>query len=665
MTHPRPTPTRSLPDRANFGQLRKQAKELLRSYKTGEPDAIAEVERFEANPDPNSFALADAQRVLARAYGQSSWTRLKEHVDGVNVDAFVQAVRAGDVVTVRKLAEARGELVNTTGGESGEKLALHFAVLNRDLEMTCVLMELGADARRGFWPYRDATTAFALASDRDYDEIVAVIQQEEHRRRKRQSAPGTTVSSKTEEVAKAILEDRCDVAMRILEGDMSLVGASGRYGTTPLHVAAWKHNPEMVVWLLERQAAVDAVNPFHDRMLEYAHIAALGRTPLDYAATVAGWAASKKHYEWIEGDDRFPNLENTHVDPARFDETVDVLRSHGAELTPRAAVALGDRRAVLQMHREGRLNTNIHVGRGGLLAIAARVNHIDMVTLLLELGFDPDEPAAPPEDGLISRGFPLWYAAMCGHHDIAELLLAHGADVNAIVFASGDSLCRAYATRDKKMQSLLLTNGARLTVENLGGDDARETARAILDGKIASQSLNVDDPSPTQLAEQLLWAHADTDPEIVRMCLPRMERELDDPWWASALMGSRQPESLKLILEHGVDPDVCGEERPTPLQHLASDYVNATGHVPDGLRVTFAEILLDAGASLTRRDALLQSTALGWACRWGRVALVKLYLERGADPVEADAERWATPLAWATKGEHQEIIKLFGERTQT
>jgi ankyrin repeat protein len=69
-------------------------------------------------------------------------------------------------------------------------------------------------------------------------------------------------------------------------------------------------------------------------------------------------------------------------------------------------------------------------------------------------------------------------------------------------------------------------------------------------------------------------------------------------------------------------------------------------------------MLLDAGASLTKRDPLLKSTPVGWACRWGRIEL-RLYLERGADGVESDAERWATPLAWATKRGHHEIIELL------
>jgi ankyrin repeat protein len=55
----------------------------------------------------------------------------------------------------------------------------------------------------------------------------------------------------------------------------------------------------------------------------------------------------------------------------------------------------------------------------------------------------------------------------------------------------------------------------------------------------------------------------------------------------------------------------------------------------------------------------LKSTALGWACRWGRVHFVKLLLERGADPIEADAEPWAMPRAWAQKRGHDAVLEVL------
>jgi ankyrin repeat protein len=633
MPHSPSAPTRTLPAKPSLAQLRKQAKELHKAYQAGDSAARAEVERFERKAAPANFALADGQRVLARAYGFSSWAKLKQHVDGFNIEAFCAAVKAGNVAVVRKLAKARPELVHLERPSEFGGFPLHLAVLNRDADMTIALMNLGADARVGLWPYRDATAAYTIAKERAYDEIAAIIHDAEERRRRELSSPGATISSKTDNIQKAILQDRCDEAIRILESDLSLIGACNvEQGATPLHVAAWKHNPEMTGWLLDRQAPVDARD-------------AKGKTPLDYAAFVAGWSAHGRDFSYME---------NSRLEPARFHETTRLLRAKGAELTPRAAVAMGDKEAVLHMHREGRLTNDIHVYRGGLLSIAVRVNRLDMVTQLLDLGLDPDESATTDDgDDARSWGMPLWFTAMCGRHEIAELLLARGADVDAVVHACGDALSIADSTQDEEMKTLLLEHGARLTVERVAGDKDRERAKAILNGTMAAQSLNVDEPSPTDLAEQMLWAAGRSDPEIVRMCLPHMKRNRNDRWWNYVLMHATLPDSFKLILDHGVDPDVAGGGGYTILHHLATQHVKEEG------RITRATMLLDAGASLDKREPLLQSTPLGWACRWGRLPLAQLFLDRGADASEADAERWATPLAWAIKFGHANIVELL------
>ena len=639
MPHPHSVPTRALPDKPNAEQLRKQAKDLLKSYCAGTDEGVAEIERFEQHPDPAKFGLADAQRVLARAYGFASWTKLKQHVEGVNAAAFCAAVNAGDTATVRRLAKARAELVRITA-EGFTGLPLHIAVLNRDAEMARVLMQLGADARQGIWPHRDATTAYTIACERGYEDLVAVIEEGEQARRRSASPPGATIDSKTDQINRAILRNRCDEAIRVLESDLSLVGACNvgqpingidcrrlPEGTTPLHVAARKHNPEMVAWLLDRGAPIDAQD-------------ASGQTPLDVAAKVAGWSAHGRDFAF---------LENSDLDPSRFFETVRLLRERGAELTSRAAVATGDAEAVRRMHRDGRLKIE------ELLSIAVKVNRIDMVSLLLDLGIDPNEPVEE-EDGDIVAGAPLWFASMCGRYDIAELLISRGADVNAVFNGNADALYCAERTGDEQMQALLLKHGARTTVERVAGQKDRGTAQAILEGRIPGTSLNVQQPTLTDLAEQMLWAAGSRDPEIVRMCLPYMTRKPDDPWWNYVLMHATLPESVKLVLDHGVDPDVTGVGGHTTLHHLA------TTTVGDEHRMARATLLLDAGASLSKRDQLLQSTPLGWACRWGRIELARLYLQRGADPVEADAEAWATPLAWATKGGHSEICRLLKQQ---
>lgn len=67
----------------NFNQFKRRAKELLKSYRAGDAKAVAEVERHEQTPDPTAFALHDAQRVLARSYGFTSWQKLKSYVQSI------------------------------------------------------------------------------------------------------------------------------------------------------------------------------------------------------------------------------------------------------------------------------------------------------------------------------------------------------------------------------------------------------------------------------------------------------------------------------------------------------------------------------------------------------------------------------------------------------
>ena len=495
----------------------------------------------------------------------------------------------------------------------------------------------------GIWPHLDASSPYSIAVDREYSEIVATIEREESNRRERLSHDGTPSSAAVDALRQAIAEGRAAEAIALMEADPALIGACDVYGVTPLHLAAWKHDPAMVGWLLDHGASPDALALRDTPVRRYGGAGQpveSGKTPLDFAAIVAGWAPEGR-------DSIFYFMENARVDPARFYETGRRLLQKGAELTPRAAVALGDREAVLRLHRQGRLRNEIHVFRGGLLAIAVRVNRIDMVATLLDLGLDPDE-LIPTGDGYPSWGMPLWTASMCGRHEIAELLLARGADVNAIVCACGDSMCMA---EDENMKALLRKHGARLTVETVTDP---KIAQAILDGTVKAESLNLTEPTLKDLAEILLGSGG--DPEFVRMCLPHITRKRDDPWWNGVLLNAKVPEGLKLVLERGVDPNMADDAGYTVLHHLASDYCRASN---EEARVIRATMLLDAGASLTIRDSLLKSTPLGWACRWGHIELVRLYLERGADALEADAERWATPLAWATKRGHHEIVQLL------
>jgi len=186
----RSLPTRKLREHPDLDQLKRQAKELLDAFSAGDTDAAAEVKAHYHDANPLTFALHDAQLVLARAYGFDSWPKLKAFVDGVTVKRFEEAARNGDIAQLRAMLKQRPELVNSA--------ALRHAVLRRDDAMVRVLMEHGASARTGVYPHRDATTPLVIAADRGYDEIVAIIKEAE--RRRQQSSSGGNAAPDPEEM---------------------------------------------------------------------------------------------------------------------------------------------------------------------------------------------------------------------------------------------------------------------------------------------------------------------------------------------------------------------------------------------------------------------------------------------------------------------------------
>jgi ankyrin repeat protein len=622
-------PTRPFRGHTDLDQLKRQAKELLEAFRAGEAAAVTEVNAHYRDADAATFALHDAQLVLARAYGFESWPKLKAYVDGVNAGRMVEAVRAGDLEAVRAMLRARPELVNMG---LDERLPIHYAVVNRSSEMTQLLMRHGADARAGVHPHRDATTAFTIASERGYDEIVGIIREEEQRRlgahagRATAAAPGALFLVANWESGRAL---------EMLKADPALVHSAGPRGGTPLHAAACELHEKGVAWLLDHGA-----DPNRRAMGTW--------TPIELAAVRRGW------------DD------TDH--PARFKKVARLLLNRGAALGPFSAVALGDADWIRARHAQGTLTnpaaTDHYVGHVGLLETAVWHERPGIVALLLDLGFDPDERTrvGRTDEIIYSAGGPLFCCVIKRDRRVAEMLLAKGADPNANVFTSGTPLFKAYAQKKWGFVKLFEQHGGFLDAISAGFARQGGAAKQWLADEAAGRLRpGVVAPGKT-VSEELLWTSAGAgDAEILGLALERIDWPREDPRWLWPLWqaftcdgGIKRGLACFRLLLGRADPNLADSGR-TMLHTVVAR--GEAKHVP------FARMLLDAGARTDVRDELLNSTPLGWACHWGRVHFVKLLLERGADPAEPDAEPWATPSAWAQKMKHDRVLELLREHS--
>jgi ankyrin repeat protein len=620
--------SRTLSKRPDLDQLKRQAKELLESFRAGDPEATAEVHAQYHGADPRTFALHDAQLVIARAYGFESWPKLKAFVDGMTVQRLADAIRARDTASVQQLLERRPELARM----SIDNLhMLHHAVLADAPDIVRLLMAHGANAREGVYPYREATTAHALALQRGHDEIVRVIELAEQGQR--DALSGAREAPAADDLFRAIAAGNSDRAIALMSADPRRIHTRHIPSQlSPLHAAAQSLDEALVVWLLDH-GAEPAVRIHHDL------------SPVDLAAL-----------RWYRAE------------TPPFEAVARRLLASGAPMTAPAAAALGDVAWLRARHGEGGLS-DTNDGSGGLLRIAVTHNRPDVLKLLLDLGFDPDARVRlfEAEDAPWTWGMPLQHAVSLKRYDMGEALLKAGADPNASIYASGDPISSAYASGDARMIALLERHGGMLTAATIGEFGSVELALRVLSGAGPCRVEGED----ASIAEQILWgATRRGEPEVVRAGLAGIDWRPEEPRWFTMLEQTLRHDSdpagtdwddsphvacFRLLLER-CDPNLRG--RPTDRHQFGLTTLHnivARGNLAAVERVAFARAILDKGARVDLRDNLLKSTPLGWACRWGQLPLVRLFLERGADPIEADAESWTTPVAWARRSGHFEI----------
>ena len=542
--------------------------------------------------------------------------------------SVITAAASGDAETLRRLlaedpARSREGYWYTP--------PIHFAVREGHTEIVSMLLDAGADSE---WNGLYGDSLIGMAKERGYDSIVTVL---EHNRDQRgRVAPAETPQD--QEIHRVAEAGDVRRVRELLDQDPTLVNLGDHSGGTPLHRAVWARNHDVINLLLDRGADMHAIHgmgrgspggfaPYDVQAIDIALWGGLGRRwrPSKWRMLVA----CAKYYLWGRRQKRVLQP----CDP----ETARLLIRRGATHDLTVASALGDIdrvKAILDAD-PGKIQQVRPNGRRPLTT-AVEFGRDDIIRLLLERGANPAWPELNAD-----RGGSLHHAAGTGNRALVELLLAHGADPNSGVDSGGNAM---YAAKTPEIRELLRSHGGTLDPYDLVWmDEDDEVMRRV-----------TEDPKSAELGCGGVFTAVCTKGK--RDLLKRLlDAGIRVPPVVTGCQGYllEQPDMLRTLLDHGMNPDTCNWERQTMLHMVCN------ARETDRNRLEAAKMLLDAGADISARDEGYSSTPLAWASRKNNVEMVKFLLSRGAPTNLTGDKPWATPLAWASRRGHKDIVDIL------
>jgi hypothetical protein len=444
----------SLPAAPSLEHLRKQAKELLRAHRAGEPPALSRIDRHNRRGTAE-LRLADAQLVIAREHGFRSWPRLKAYVE--RVTAHGSDLRHPFRADVEYFEErAAGLLSAAQGGvpEASELFRRHGPGLGAetgDVELTIDDARLVLARQHGFaaWPALEAHLRSLRHGDEEpFMRGVEAIRADDHAALRALFGryPGLMAARGTngnDLLGLATASCRVEGVRILLELGSDPAAANDR-GWTALHQAAYMNHEDLTRLLLDAGAPTGRSG--HGD----------GGTPL----VVALFWGHREAAELIAARDLAPGNLRVAAGLGRL-EMIDGLIAPDGRLAPAAGAHRGFYRphtgfpvwrpsgdpqevldeALVWAAKSGRLEAmTVLVQRGAALeadpyrgtplAWAAAKNRTGAIRLLLEMGADVNGRSTFGGD--IEGATALHLAAQAGHLDAIRALLDAGADPTVI-----------------------------------------------------------------------------------------------------------------------------------------------------------------------------------------------------------------------------------------
>jgi len=429
--------------------------------------------------------------------------------------------------------------------------------------------------------------------------------------------------------------DRLDTVRVLLESGAD-ANATDRYGVTPLYLAAENGNAAVIAALLDAGADVNGVAPIGETAL----MTAVRTGALDAIVLLLDRGAD------IDARDR--EFEQTALMLAvreAHPKVVALLLERGADVDARTRVGPTPN-FVKPCKGTGCGSEGVGINRGGLpdrgrrgaalggmtsLLYAARDGRTEEAALLLAAGADVELAEA---NGMR----PLLMALLNDQLGVARLLLAHDADVNADDFWGRTPLFAAVEYRNLDM------NNREVDAPTTNGVD-REPLLAMI-AELIAHGADVN-ARTREVPPSRRWLYSLGDVSWV-------DFTGQTPFLRAALSGDVA--TMRLLLEHGADPNLPTQAGTTPLMAASGvNWVVAQTYTESPQSLLEAiQLCLDHGADINAANSMRLTALLGAANR-GANDIIRLLVANGARVDVVDKEgrsalRWAEGVFLAAVG---------------
>lgn len=417
----------------------------------------------------------------------------------------------------------------------------------------------------------------------------------------------------------AVRQDDTETAKLLIHAGAN-VQAATRLGLTPLALACANANPAMIRLLLGAGANVNFAGPNGETPLMIA--ARLG-DPEPIQALLDGGADVNAKDAAAESTALMVAIRGNHA------EAVKLLIAHGADVNARTRVGA---KPAIRPPNAGGGSHGAGIIRGGV----------------------PERGQQDPTPGGMS---PLLYAARDGRLDIAQMLVAAGADVSQTEANRIDPLQMAIENDHVDVAKFLLDRNANVNTADAWGRTPLWLAvemRNLDTDKLGENG--VDRASVLTLIEALLNRGANVNartteyPPIRRWILTLNDLSWVDvtgqtPFFRAALAGDVTV--MKMLLAHGADPKIATLAGTTPLMAAAGiNWVEGQTYTESKASLLEAvKLCADLGIDVNAANSMGLTAVFGAANR-GANDIVEFLVQKGARLDVKDKEG-RTPLVWA------------------